>query len=312
MTFDDFSSIGILKYDFSLAAVTSMKTGGNAKYAFFPENKNQLKLILDFLRMNEIKYIVVGFTSNVLFMDYGFDGAVVFTVKMKQFYEITEKNEKAKFGKKAVLQSVYYAEAGASLTSFSHATLKNGCEGLEFAFGIPASVGGAIYMNAGAYGGEISQVLLCVEFIDENGDFKYLFNDKDNSEFTYRHSPFSDRCDLTIVGGIFGLNKAQDDLAIQTAMKNMQSRRDKQPLDLPSCGSTFKRPVGYYAGALIEGAGLKGYTIGGAAVSEKHAGFIVNIGNATTNDVLSLIDYVKTTVYKKDGVMLEPEIRIID
>ena len=289
-----------------------MKTGGNAKYAFFPENKEQLKSVIFFLKENSIKYIVVGFTSNILFKDEGYDGAVVFTVNMKSFYELTDKTVLAECESKFPGTCAFYAESGASLTAFSNSTLKSGYEGLQFAFGIPASVGGAIYMNAGAYGGEMSQVLAFAEYLDKNCEFKLLYNDSENSEYSYRHSPFTDECDKIIVGGIFCLKKAQDDEPMKTAMKNMQSRRDKQPLEFPSCGSAFKRPVGFYAGALIEGAGLKGYSIGGACVSEKHAGFIINKGNATTDDVVSLIDYVRKTVFEKDGVMLEPEIRIID
>ena len=312
MVFSDFEEIGIIKYNFPLAPVTSMKTGGNAKYAFFPNSEEEIRSVILFLRKEGIKYCVIGFASNVLFRDEGYDGAVVFTSELKTVSEEVDKLILEKLGIETDERALFYAQAGVSLTSFAFKTLKKGYAGLEFAYGIPASVGGAIFMNAGAYGGEISDCLLAVEFLDSNGEIEYLYNDKDKKLFSYRHSPFSDSPERTIIGGIFALPKASGDEYLNKALVNMHSRKTKQPLEYPSCGSAFKRPEGYYAGALIEGAGLKGFSIGGACVSEKHAGFIVNKGGATTNDVLALIKHVQDTVYEKDGVMLEPEIRIAD
>lgn len=312
MVFSDFEQIGIIKYNFPLATVTSMKTGGNAKYAFFPRSKEELRSVILFLQREAIKYCVIGFASNVLFRDEGYDGAVVFTSELKTVSEDVDKSILEKIGIEADEKTLFYVQAGVSLTSFAIKTLKKGFAGLEFAYGIPASVGGAIFMNAGAYGGEISDCLLAVEFLDSNGEIDYLYNDKDKNMFSYRHSPFSDSPERTIIGGIFVLSKAIGDESMNKALANMSSRKTKQPLEYPSCGSAFKRPEGYYAGALIEGAGLKGYSIGGACISEKHAGFIINMGGATTNDVLALIKHVRDTVYAKDGVMLEPEIRTVE
>lgn len=308
--FSDFEALGIIKYDFLLSNVTSMKTGGVAKYAFFPENKFQLRDVILFLKNNNIKYCVIGNASNILFMDSGYDGAVVFTGKMKAFGALPDSFDKdttaCDDGKLHV-----YAEAGASLTSFTYKTLKDGYAGLEFAYGIPATVGGAIYMNAGAYGGEISNVLEAVEYLDADGEFKVYRNSCDKCGFSYRHSPFTGDKDKIIVGGIFALPGDKDGEAMKIAEKNMASRREKQPLEYPSCGSAFKRPEGHFAGTLIEGAGLKGKGIGGAFVSEKHAGFIINKGGATSSDVIAMLDYVKNTVLEKYGVELEPEIVIV-
>ncbi len=311
MMFSDFETLGIVKYDFLLSNVTSMKTGGAAKYAFFPENKFQLRDVIIFLKSKNIKYCLVGNASNVLFMDSGYDGAVVFTGKMKAYYVLPEdcgvENYPCNDG---VLH--IYAEAGVSLTSFAYKMLKDGYAGLEFAYGIPATVGGAIYMNAGAYGSEISNVLEAVEYLDADGEFKIYRNGKGKCGFSYRHSPFTGCRDKIIVGGVFALSTDSDGEAMRIAEKNMASRREKQPLEYPSCGSAFKRPEGHYAGALIEGAGLKGKGIGGAYVSEKHAGFIVNKGSATTSDVLAILEYVKETVSEKYGVELESEIVVIE
>ncbi len=309
MNLSDFELMGIVKYDFLLSDVTSMKTGGIAKIAFFPKGKNELREVMDYIKKESIKYIVIGNASNILFSDDGFDGAVIFTEKMKNTFALTKKDID-NLNVNASAGSFYiYAEAGVSLTAFSYKTLKDGFSGLEFAYGIPASLGGAIYMNAGAYGGEMSAVLYAAEYLDTDGNFKIYVNDKD--EFSYRHSPFMNCPEKIIVGGIFKLKKSEDNSPLAEAEGNMAKRREKQPLEYPSCGSAFKRPKGHFAGALIEGAGLKGASVGGAYVSEKHAGFIINKGGATTSDVLGLIKRVQDTVFEKYGVMLEPEIRIV-
>ena len=195
-----------------------------------------------------------------------------------------------------------------SLALFAH---EYELEGLEFAHGIPGSVGGGVYMNAGAYGGEISQVLKsCMIFDKERGTLFMVRNDE--CEFSYRHSIFMDNKDLLVLFATFELKDGDPD-EIKAKMDEYKAKRvASQPLEYPSAGSTFKRPEGHFAGALIEGAGLKGYRIGGACVSEKHAGFIVNTGGATTNDVIALIGHVRKTVLEKDGVLLEPEIRIVE
>ncbi len=311
MTVSDFEALGIVKYDFLLSDVTSMKTGGKAKLAFFPANKNQLKSVIEYLRREDLKYIVIGNASNVLFSDGGYDGAVVFTGKMKNIEDLSDDYSGNICSDKYPDVRYLYVEAGVSLTSFAYRTLKDGFSGLEFAYGIPATVGGAVYMNAGAYGSEISNVLVAVEYLDKDGEFKVYLHDSANSEFSYRHSPFTGCTDKIIVGAVIRLTCTNSDEAMKLAEKNMASRREKQPLEYPSCGSAFKRPEGHFAGALIEGAGLKGTHIGGAYVSEKHAGFIVNKGGATTEDVVALLEHVRKVVYDKYSVMLEPEIVVV-
>ncbi len=312
MNLSYFEENNLIKYDFPLSSVCTMKTGGNAKYAFFPDNKEQLSLIIAFLKESDIKFIVIGNGSNTVFKDEGYDGAVVLTVKMKSLFDV--KNDKyCDFSNKySEIDRYVYVSAGYSLTSLSAKLLRLGYSGLEFAYGIPASVGGAVFMNAGAYGGEMKQVIFYVEYINSDGEISRLINDPDMNYFGYRHSYFSDHPDCIITGVVLKLTKADGFDPMETAEKNMKSRKEKQPLEYPSCGSAFKRPEGYFAGALIEQAGLKGFNIGGAYISEKHAGFIVNKGGATTADVMNLIEYVRNKVYEISNVMLEPEIRVVE
>ena len=304
MNISDFESMNVIKYNFPLSTVCTMKTGGNAKYAFSPATVRELQEIVLFLRNEQIKFIVIGNGSNVIFSDKGYDGAVVLTANLKDIKDVeVSKNDNERY---------IYVGAGCSLTSVALKMSKQGFCGLEFAYGIPASIGGAVYMNAGAYGGEMNDIIYEVEYLDDKGNIKQLCNNPSENYFTYRHSFFADHPEYIITGAVLKLTKAEGVDPMQLAEKNMTSRREKQPLEYPSCGSAFKRPQGYFAGALIEQAGLKGKNIGGAYVSEKHAGFIVNKGGATTTDIVELIKHVQSTVYKLYGVTLEPEIRIIE
>lgn len=275
--------------------LTSMKTGGVAKECYFPENEGELCEIIKTLKAENKKYIVLGNMSNVLLPDGEIDVILVVTTDMKMVDMTSD--------------TTVYAEAGASFTALSLEMCKKGLSGLEFAYGIPGSVGGAVYMNAGAYGGEACNVIKCVRAIDKNGDVVTFPNAE--CDFSYRHSVFHND-EYVILGAEFELQAANADECVKKAKELMQRRVDKQPLDYPSCGSTFKRPEGYFAGALIEEAGLKGYCVGGACVSEKHAGFVINKNGATTNDVLSLMRSIRQTVYKKNGVTLEAEIKLLD
>ena len=312
MTINDFESMGLVKFDFSLASVCSMKTGGKADCAFFPVSKQQLKSVIMYLRETNIRFVILGNGSNVIFSDNGYKGAVVFTGNIKELYEYADGNI-SDFSPEIHSERIsIYVSAGYSLTSLALKFSKLGYTGLEFAYGIPASVGGSVYMNAGAYGGEMCQIIESVEYIDDNGNFCTLTIDVPEKYFSYRHSYFMDHPDYIITGVVLKLEKANGINPIDEAEKNMQARRSKQPLEYPSCGSAFKRPDGYYAGALIQDAGLKGKNIGGAYVSEKHAGFIVNKGEATTSDVVALIEYVRNEVFKTSGVWLEPEIQVIE
>jgi UDP-N-acetylmuramate dehydrogenase len=201
-----------------------------------------------------------------------------------------------------------YASAGVSFTKLALDMSKIGLSGLEFAYGIPGTVGGAVYMNAGAYGGEAKDVIDYVRAADKNGNIVTLTAEE--CEFSYRKSAFHNN-GLVILGAHFRLRKADAEKCVSDAKEFMQRRIDKQPLEYPSCGSTFKRPEGYFAGALIEEAGLKGFEMNGAAVSEKHAGFVINKNGATTQDVLSLMRYVRERVRENSGVTLEEEIKLL-
>ena len=200
------------------------------------------------------------------------------------------------------------AEGGIALIDVSKEAAKNGLTGLEFACGIPGSVGGAIYMNAGAYGGEVSEVVEYVEVITPEGHLKTY--SAEELEFSYRHSFIQNTGDLVIEVG-FQLDKGNQEEIDEKIAELTHLRQSKQPLEYPSCGSVFKRPEGYFTGKLIQDAGLQGYQIGGAQVSKKHAGFIVNIDNATATDYMDLIRHIQKVILEKDGVSLEPEVRII-
>ena len=281
--------------DKEMKNLTSMKTGGIAKECYFPENENELVQIIKTLKAENKKYIVLGNMSNVLLPDGEIEVALVVTTDMKKI-EITS-------------DTTVYAGAGASFTALSLEMCKKGLSGLEFAYGIPGSVGGAVYMNAGAYGGEACNVIKSVKALDKDGNIVTLSNAE--CEFSYRHSIFHND-EYVILGAEFELEKKDAGECVKTAREFMQRRVDKQPLDYPSCGSTFKRPEGYFAGALIEEAGLKGASYGGAKVSEKHAGFVINYDNATTSDVLLLMRKIRSVIEEKNDVTLEAEIKLLD
>ena len=205
-----------------------------------------------------------------------------------------------------IFEDCIRVSAGAALSSAARAAMQNSLAGMEFASGIPGTVGGALIMNAGAYGGEMKQITEAVSYIDPSGEEHIASNDE--MEFSYRRSALSDT-DCIITGAVMKLSRGEKDEINEKMQELARLRREKQPLEFPSAGSTFKRPEGYFAGTLIEQTGLKGYTIGGAQVSEKHAGFIINRGGATTADILALINYVRGAVFEKHSVELEPEVK---
>ena len=273
---------------------TTFKTGGNADIFLTPESEEQVVKVLNIVKEYELPVFILGNGSNLLVGDKGIRGIVI--CLYKKLDEISVKNEEL------------YAGAGVLLSRVAASALNAGLEGFEFASGIPGTVGGAVYMNAGAYGFELKEIIKSVRFIDVEGNI--CERNCEQCNFGYRKSIFTDS-EKIILGCTFKL-KYGDKEEIQRKISDYTQRRvSKQPLEKPSAGSTFKRPEGYFAGALIEGAGLKGKRIGGAEVSEKHAGFIINAGNATSKDVLDLIKYVQDAVYKKDGVMLEPEVKLV-
>ncbi|MBQ7399438.1 MAG: UDP-N-acetylmuramate dehydrogenase [Clostridia bacterium] len=273
---------------------SSMKTGGMAKCAYFPENETELCEIIKSLKSENKKYIVLGNMSNVLLPDEKIEVPIVVTTEMKSV--------------KVSDETAVYAEAGVSFTKLALDMCKRGLSGLEFAYGIPGTVGGAVYMNAGAYGGEAKDVIKNVRVLKKDGSVVTLSSEE--CEFSYRKSIFHND-EYVILGAEFELVKKDADECVNAARELMQKRVDKQPLEYPSCGSTFKRPEGYFAGALIVEAGLKGYSVGGAQVSQKHAGFVINRENATTADVLSLMRHIRKTIFEKNNVTLEAEIKLL-
>ncbi len=283
------------KLDEPMSKHTSFKIGGPADVFVSVQTREELKTVIQMTKEHNIPLTVVGNGTNLLVSDKGIRGVVISLdgdFCSLQFID----------GNKII------AGAGTMLSHLCQFAHGNSLAGLEFAYGIPGSVGGAMYMNAGAYGGEMKNVAIACEYITMDGEVLSLKGDE--MELDYRKSFFTGK-DHIIISATFALEKGDKDRIKGTMRELMGKRSDKQPLELPSAGSAFKRPVGYFAGALIEQCGLKGYTVGGAQVSEKHAGFIVNIGNATCEDVLRLVRHIQETVKKETGVDLESEIRAI-
>ncbi len=283
----------------NLSKYSSMKTGGTVEKCYFPKNVDELIQALCELEKSGEKYYVLGNMSNVLVPDDNIDFVPVITTGVNKV-NITENAD----GTASV-----YAECGSMLTKLAYDACKKGFAGMVFAYGIPGTVGGAVFMNAGAYGSEISAVAEYVDCYDCKNNKKLRLS-VEECKFGYRKSIFAET-GLVILGASFRLQKGNADELISEAKATMQKRIDKQPLEYPSCGSAFKRPEGHFAGALIEGSGLKGFSVGGAQVSEKHAGFIINKGGATTKDVTDLMKAVCKKVKEDSGVCLEPEIRIL-
>ncbi|KRK48107.1 UDP-N-acetylenolpyruvoylglucosamine reductase [Secundilactobacillus kimchicus JCM 15530] len=276
-----------------LAHFTNTKTGGLADFLAFPESAESVQALLKFANANELPVTVIGNASNLIVRDGGIRGLTLILTQMNQI---------------SVSETTVVADAGASLIEVTKQAQQASLTGLEFAAGIPGSVGGAIFMNAGAYGGEISMVAESVVVLTKEATLKTI--EKSELDFGYRQSRVQEEGDIVLTA-TFKLQPG-DGQAIQAQMDDLNARRAaKQPLDLPSCGSVFKRPTGYFAGKLIHDAGLQGFQIGGAQVSMKHAGFIVNVGDATATDYLNVIHHVQEVVFDKFGVALETEVRII-
>lgn len=273
---------------------TSFRIGGPAKRMAFPETREQLVLLTGFLQEAGVEPLLIGNGTNLLVADEELDTVVIDTSARLSHIELTGEGE-------------ITADAGVSLCQLAVFAWRNGLTGLEFAHGIPGTLGGGVVMNAGAYGGELKDAVIEVTALYPDG-VKVL--KPAELDFSYRHSVFSSGEGI-VLGAKLRLEPG-DPNAIKAKMDELMARRKaSQPLELPSAGSTFKRPTGYFAGPLIEGCGLKGCRVGGAEVSPKHAGFVVNVGGATCADVLALIEKVQKTVYDAHGVMLEPEVKII-
>lgn len=277
-----------------MAKHTSFRIGGPARRMAFPKTREQLVVLMGFLQDAGVKPLLIGNGTNLLVSDEGLDTVVIDTSAELSRLDLTGDGE-------------ITADAGVSLATLAVFAWKNGLKGLAFAHGIPGTLGGGIVMNAGAYGGELKDVVTEVTALYPDG-VKVLTPAQ--LDFSYRHSVFSTGEGI-VLGAKLKLETGDKD-AIKAEMDELMARRKaSQPLELPSAGSTFKRPAGYFAGTLIEGCGLKGCRVGGAEVSPKHAGFVVNVGGATCADVLALIEKVRKTVYDAHGVMLEPEVKII-
>ena len=283
-----------LKMNEPMTKHTSFKIGGGAEVMAFPKNAEELSATLKASALLDVKPAILGAGTNVLAPDAGISGLVIC---LKDCLEGMEKLEGDRIR----------VAAGVTMTRAAVFAANHGLSGLEFAHGIPGTVGGGVYMNAGAYGGEIVQVCESVTVMDMAGNLKE--RSREEMQFSYRHSVLEDEGGI-VVGAVFKLTPG-DPAEIKGKMKELQGKRSaSQPLDLPSAGSAFKRPVGGYAAALIDRAGLKGYQVGGAAISTKHAGFAVNLGGATAEDVKNLLTQVSDKVFEDSGIRLEPEVRI--
>lgn len=291
---------GAVLYQEPLKKYTTFKIGGPADVLVAPRSEEELLQLLRFLKKAEIRFIVIGNGSNLLFPDDGFRGAVIRLGT--NFSGITSFCENESY--------FLHAKAGTLLSRLACTAYEQSLCGLEFAAGIPGSVGGAVWMNAGAYGGEISQTVVRTSYL-QTDDLSIHVREGAAHGFSYRHSVYQEEKSI-ILSADFLLSKGQKD-TIACKMKEYQTRRaEKQPLNYPSAGSAFKRPQNHYAGQLIEECGLRGFRHGGAMVSEKHCGFIINAGGATCEDVLYVIEYVRHQVLAQKGVLLEPEIKVIE
>lgn len=278
---------------------TTFKIGGPADYYVTPVNKEQLKRLIELFNEEKIAFYIIGNGSNLLVSDEGYRGAIIQLYDKFSGYEIVSAcDDSDKVRVKAL--------AGMSLIKLGRELAENSLTGFEFASGIPGSLGGAVVMNAGAYGGEIKDVIISATVLDRLGNEMLLTNDE--LELGYRTSVVAKK-DLIVTEVELEFKKGDKEEIKKNMMELSRRRIDKQPLEYPSAGSTFKRPEGYFAGKLIEDAGLKGYAVGGAKVSDKHAGFVVNVGRATAKDVISLTDNVSEKVFEQFGVKLELEVK---
>ena len=283
-----------LRYHEPMSQHTSFRIGGGAEVMAFPKTREELAKLLKTSALLDCKTAILGAGTNILAPDEGIGGLVIC---LKDCLD----------GMEQLDETSIRLMAGVTMSRGAVFAANLSLSGLEFAHGIPGSVGGGVYMNAGAYGGEICQVCTQVEVMDRNGNIRRLSNAE--MQFSYRHSILEESADI-VISADFNLTKGVTE-EIRNKMKELIGKRSaSQPLDLPSAGSAFKRPTGGYAAALIDQAGLKGYQVGGAAISSKHAGFAVNLGGATAKDVKDLLQQVSDKVYETSGIRLEPEVRI--
>ncbi len=283
-----------MKLNEPMSRHTSFRIGGEAEVMLFPKSENQMAEAMKRCTQHHIKPRILGAGTNILAPDEGIRGAVICLKDCLGGLEQT--------GEKTIVSM-----AGVTMTRLAMFAANHSLSGLEFAHGIPGTVGGGVYMNAGAYGGEIGDVCSRVWVMNSEGEVRIL--SKGEMDFSYRHSVLEDTNE-TVVKAEFVLQPSDSEMILENMRQLQKKRLASQPLDLPSAGSAFKRPTGGYAAALIDGAGLKGYRVGNAGISEKHAGFAVNLGGATAGEMKQLLNEVSDKVYAFSGIRLEPEIRI--
>ena len=282
------------RFEESMSRHTSFRIGGPAEVMAFPKNQEELSQILKASALMDLKPAILGAGTNILAPDEGISGLVIC---LKDCMD----------GMEQLDETHIRVAAGVTMTRAAVFAANLGLAGMEFAHGIPGTVGGGVYMNAGAYGGEICQICESVEVMDMAGNVTVRTNEE--MKFSYRHSILEEEHAI-VLGAVFRLIPGETE-KIKATMKELQAKRSaSQPLDLPSAGSAFKRPVGGFAAALIEQAGLKGFVVGNAGISAKHAGFAVNLGGATAAEMKQLLTLVSDIVYEKSGIRLEPEVRI--
>ena len=277
-----------------MAKHTSFRIGGPAELMVFPKNAEEMAAVLNVSRLLDCKMTILGAGTNVLAPDEGMEGIVVCLKDALDFIEILDGNRLC-------------VAAGVTMARAAVFACNHQLSGMEFAHGIPGTVGGGVYMNAGAYGGEIANICESVDVMYPDGTIKTLTAEE--MQFSYRHSRLEEEGGI-VISAIFALTPGNEAEIREQMQQLMQKRKTSQPLELPSAGSAFKRPVGGFAAALIDEAGLKGFRVGDAAVSEKHAGFVVNLGSATAADVKMLLVEVARQVQQRSGILLEPEVRI--
>ena len=283
-----------LRFEELMASHTSFRIGGPVEVMAFPKSCEELSKVLKVSALMDLNPAILGAGTNILAPDEGIRGLVIC---LKDCMD----------GMEQLDETHIRVAAGVTMTRAAMYAANLGLSGMEFAHGIPGTVGGGVYMNAGAYGGEICQICECVEVMDMDGNVSIRTNEE--MKFSYRHSVLEDE-QAIVLGATFRLAPGETE-AIKATMRELQAKRSaSQPLDLPSAGSAFKRPVGGYAAALIEQAGLKGFNLGNAGISSKHAGFAVNLGGATAAEMKQLLHQVSDIVYEKSGIRLEPEVRI--
>ena len=283
-----------LRFDEPMSRHTSFRIGGPVAVMAFPKSAEELAVILKVSALMDITPAILGAGTNVLAPDEGMDGLVVCL-------------KDCMGGMEQLDETTIRVAAGVTMTRAAMFAANLGLGGMEFAHGIPGTIGGGVYMNAGAYGGEIKDICTFVDVMDKDGNITR--RTAEEMKFSYRHSVLEDEGGIVLAAEFKLIPTSAED--VKAKMKELQAKRSaSQPLDLPSAGSAFKRPVGGFAAALIDQAGLKGYTVGGAGISTKHAGFAVNVGGATAADVRNLLSQVSDIVFEKSGIRLEPEVRI--